>query len=213
MSIQHSKQKMLDDYITVAERIAAFYQAYPMGRICTHIIEHDVERGFILMRAEGFRNPDDAMPAATGHAFELRNEGYVNRTSYIENCESSCVGRMLALLGFEVKRGMSGREETGKPAHALQERIESRERNKSKSALPIARDNPVDATLNPDSPATDKQKEEILVLLEELRPEDRRSQRTLLMEITGKQSRDELTNQEAVRLIDKLKKERNQSGN
>lgn len=66
------------------------------------------------MRAEIYRNQDDASPAATGHAFENRSEGYVNKTSYIENCETSAVGRALALLGYEIKRGIASREEMEK---------------------------------------------------------------------------------------------------
>jgi hypothetical protein len=66
------------------------------------------------MRAEIYRNQDDASPASTGHAFENRSEGYVNKTSYIENCETSAVGRALALLGYEIKRGIASREEMQK---------------------------------------------------------------------------------------------------
>src|SRR5918912_2471142 len=99
------------DYVTVAERIEKFYDRYPEGRLITHIVEHDAETGFILMRADVYRNADDAQPAATGHAFEVRSEGYVQKTSYVEVCETSSVGRALALLGFEVKRGIASREE------------------------------------------------------------------------------------------------------
>lgn len=116
MAIQQGRQNVLDSYVTVAERIAAFYQSYPTGRICTQIVEHDTETGFILMRAEVFRTTDDASPSATGHAFEVRGDSYVNRTSYIENAETSAVGRALALLGFEVRRGIASREEMEKSA-------------------------------------------------------------------------------------------------
>lgn len=116
-----NKQSALDSYVTVAERIASFYQAYPDGRICTAIVEHNLESGFILMRAEVYRGPDDAQPAATGHAFEVRGESYVNKTSYIENAETSSVGRALALLGFEVKRGIASREEVEKTVQAQTE--------------------------------------------------------------------------------------------
>ncbi|MGA9772278.1 MAG: hypothetical protein WBV94_24815 [Blastocatellia bacterium] len=64
------------------------------------------------MRAEVYRNADDALPAASGHAYELKSEGYVQRTSYIEVGETSAVGRALAMCGFEVKRGIAGREES-----------------------------------------------------------------------------------------------------
>ncbi|HEX7177007.1 MAG TPA: hypothetical protein VF240_17245 [Pyrinomonadaceae bacterium] len=113
---QQGRQNVLDNYVTVAERVAAFYQTYPQGRINTQIIQHDTETGFILMRAEIYRSTDDASPSATGHAFEVRSESYVNKTSYIENAETSSVGRALALLGFEVRRGIASREEMDKTA-------------------------------------------------------------------------------------------------
>ncbi|MBV9959374.1 MAG: hypothetical protein JO360_13190 [Acidobacteria bacterium] len=105
-----------EDYVPVAERIEQFYNAYPAGRILTSIIEHDREAGFVLIRAEVYRTSEDTMPSATGHAFEVRGESYVNKTSYLENCETSSVGRALALLGFEVKRGIASREEMEKAA-------------------------------------------------------------------------------------------------
>jgi len=111
-----SKNDRFDGYIPVAERVEKFYERFPQGRILTQIVEHDSESGFVLMRAEVFRAPDDAQPAATGHAFEVRSESYVNKTSYVENCETGCVGRALALLGFEVKRGIASREEAEKGA-------------------------------------------------------------------------------------------------
>ena len=63
------------------------------------------------MRAEVYREPDDALPSATGHAYELRSAGHVQAGSYVEVCETSSVGRALALLGFEVRRGVASREE------------------------------------------------------------------------------------------------------
>ena len=105
-----------EDYVPVAERLEKFYERFPDGRVITHIIEHNSETGFVLMRAEVYRNSDDAQPAATGHAFEVRGESYVNKTSYVENCETGACGRALALLGFEVKRGIASREELEKTA-------------------------------------------------------------------------------------------------
>lgn len=116
MSAQPKMPDKFKDYVPVAERIDAFYTEYPHGRITTKIIEHDRETGFILMKAYAYRSADDVEPSATGHAFELRSEGYVNKTSYVENCESSAVGRALALLNFETKRGIASREEMQKVA-------------------------------------------------------------------------------------------------
>ncbi|HEX7313320.1 MAG TPA: hypothetical protein VF297_05340 [Pyrinomonadaceae bacterium] len=100
-----------DEYITVAERIEKFYARFPDGRLLTSIVEHNQETGFILCRAEAYREKDDALPAATGHAYELRSAGHVQAGSYVEVCETPSVGRALALLGFEVKRGVASREE------------------------------------------------------------------------------------------------------
>ncbi|MDQ1559861.1 MAG: hypothetical protein QOD32_2921 [Pyrinomonadaceae bacterium] len=111
-----------EDYVPVAERLERFYERFPDGRVITHIIEHNSESGFVLMRAEVYRSPDDAQPAATGHAFEVRGESYVNKTSYIENCETGAVGRALALLGFEVKRGIASREELEKTSRMTTDR-------------------------------------------------------------------------------------------
>jgi hypothetical protein len=109
-----------DEYITVHERIEKFYAKFPQGRIITTIIEHNEETGFILMRAEVYREPDDALPAATGHAYELRSAGHVQAGSYVEVCETSSVGRALALLGFEVRRGVASREEVIRGARKQQ---------------------------------------------------------------------------------------------
>lgn len=109
-----------DEYVTVHERIERFYAKFPQGRIITTVLEHDRETGFILIRAEVFRAPDDALPAATGHAYELRSAGHVQQGSYVEVCETSSVGRALALLGFEVKRGVASREEIERGARKQQ---------------------------------------------------------------------------------------------
>jgi hypothetical protein len=109
-----------DEYISVSERIEKFYAKHPSGRIITSVAEHDRESGFVLMRAEVYREPDDALPAATGHAYELRSAGHVQAGSYVEVCETSAVGRALALLGFEVKRGVASREEVARSQQKAQ---------------------------------------------------------------------------------------------
>jgi hypothetical protein len=109
-----------DEYITVHERIEKFYAKWPSGRILTSIVEHNAETGFVLVRAEVYREPDDALPAATGHAYELKSAGHVQAGSYVEVCETSSVGRALALLGFEVRRGVASRDEVERGARKQQ---------------------------------------------------------------------------------------------
>jgi hypothetical protein len=104
----------LDNYVPVNERLEKFYKDFPTGRVVTEMIQHDMDTGFVLFRAAVYRGLEDAEPSATGHAFERQGEGYVNKTSYIENCETSSVGRALALLGYEITKGIASREEMAK---------------------------------------------------------------------------------------------------
>lgn len=98
----------LEDYITVADRVAAFYNKYPEGSLRAEILVDDGER--LLIRARALRTPDDAAPGI-GHAEEIRGDSPVNRTSAVENCETSAWGRAIAALGFEVRKGIASREE------------------------------------------------------------------------------------------------------
>jgi hypothetical protein len=82
----------LQNYETVADRLVRWWGAYPQGRIETHIYTYDGTR--IVMRAEGF-NDEDRM-IATGYAEETVSDRGVNATSFVENCETSAIGRMIS---------------------------------------------------------------------------------------------------------------------
>lgn len=125
-----------DEYITVHERIEKFYVKFPNGRILTSVVEHNAETGFVLIRAEIYRDPEDTLPAATGHAYELRSAGHVQQGSYVEVCETSSVGRALALLGFEVRRGVASREEMERGARTQQAAPTPAARQPAKPAPP-----------------------------------------------------------------------------
>ena len=98
----------LNDYVQVNERIEKFYEKYPEGSIQTEIIAN--ENGVVIFKAYAYRNQEDTKPA-TGHAMEKEGSTYINKTSHIENCETSAVGRALAMLGFEIKKSVASREE------------------------------------------------------------------------------------------------------
>jgi hypothetical protein len=80
------------NYETVADRLVRWWSAYPQGRIETQIYTYDGTR--IVMRAEGF-NDEDRM-IATGYAEETISDRGVNATSFVENCETSAIGRMIS---------------------------------------------------------------------------------------------------------------------
>jgi len=144
-----------DEYITVHERIEKFYTKWPQGRILTSIVEHNEETGFILMRAEVFRESDEAMPAATGHAYELRSAGHVQQGSYVEVCETSAVGRALALLGFEVRRGIASREEVERGARKQSAAAATRQAEKPAPPQERPATQPQKQTATPPPPAAE----------------------------------------------------------
>ena len=84
------------EYATVAHRIAVVRRNLGAKlQILTEIIS--VDKDTVVMKASGLIG---GKVVATGHAEEKRTASRINQTSALENCESSCVGRMLAMLGI-----------------------------------------------------------------------------------------------------------------
>lgn len=98
----------IDDYVPVNTRIDEFYAKYPDGSIQTELV--DMKDGIVIFKAYAYKDREDTKPA-TGHAYEKENSSFINKTSYIENCETSAVGRALAMLGFEIKKSIASKEE------------------------------------------------------------------------------------------------------
>lgn len=95
------------DYIPVNERIKAFRFIYPRGQILTEII--GLENGVCTMKAEVY--DDNGKLLATGHGQEKEGSTFINKTSFIENCETSCIGRALGSLGIGLDNGFASYEE------------------------------------------------------------------------------------------------------
>ena len=86
----------LDDYEPVAARHARWLADHPNGRTITHMISAP-GADICVIRAELWL---EDICIATGYAEEVRGAGNVNRTSHVENCETSAVGRALANAGY-----------------------------------------------------------------------------------------------------------------
>ena len=103
------------DYNTVDQRIQGFRELFPNGSIQTEIIRHDMEvlngkpAGVVLMKATAF--DDEGKIIATGHALEKESASYINATSYIENCETSAIGRCLGIIGIGLTDAVASAEE------------------------------------------------------------------------------------------------------
>ena len=98
-------------YIEVNQRIKAFRMVYPTGTIYTEIVSN--ENGVCVFTATvGYYTDDgDFVPLGTGTAYEKENSTFINKTSYIENCETSAVGRALGMCGFGIDTSVSSADE------------------------------------------------------------------------------------------------------
>lgn len=94
-------------YAEVNQRIKAFRMLFPMGTIETSIIS--LENGICTMQAIIKDENDHVL--GTGTAQEKENSSFINKTSYIENCETSAVGRALAMCGIGIDTSVASYEE------------------------------------------------------------------------------------------------------
>lgn len=104
----------LDDYEPVDARLEKFWAAHPTGRV--HTDRRDAPDGEVVFYAAVYRDLADEVPYSTGWAHEVVGQGNVNRTSALENCETSAIGRALANGGFAAKGPRPSREEMTKAA-------------------------------------------------------------------------------------------------
>ena len=114
----------LESYATVQERIAQFYQDFPDGSIRTFLVVRDGPE--VVFEARVFRTPEEAAMGiyTSGYAREMEGKTPVNRTSHLENAESSAVGRALANLGYATDARRPSRSEMIKVARMKEEHEE-----------------------------------------------------------------------------------------
>lgn len=100
-------------YACVPARVAAFREMCPEGSITTEILH--LEDGVVTMMTTV--KDEEGRILATGLAQEKEGSSQVNRTSYIENCETSAVGRALGMLGIGSDEQMASAEEVANAIH------------------------------------------------------------------------------------------------
>lgn len=114
----HGKQ-----YKTVAERINELNEKEVKYSLVTEIISWENE--LIVMKAtlkfDGQKY--------TGHSYEKENTTNINRTSALENCETSCIGRALASAGY-------GGEEFASADELVNALAQQQEPSKAKTSQP-----------------------------------------------------------------------------
>ena len=96
------------DYVMVKDRIIFFNENLPNGSITTEL--KATENSFIF---KAKITPDVENPSRyfTGHAEEVIGSSQINKTSALENCETSAIGRALGCMGIGVEESFASADE------------------------------------------------------------------------------------------------------
>jgi hypothetical protein len=154
----------LEDYEPVQNRIAKVLNEQKGVRIITHMLSPVDALDEVIFKAELYlkhEDDDEESLVATGWAHEIKGAGFVNKTSHIENCETSAIGRALANYGYHGDKRPS-REEMEKAARTeiAQSSSGRKEREDGKDAITQG---------FPDNPITAAQMKELLKLVARLK--------------------------------------------
>jgi hypothetical protein len=113
----------LDNYEDVNARIKRFRQEFPSGRLIAEIVEMDLAAGWILIKAEAYREFEDFVPSAVDYAYGNVATLTANMRKWlVEDTTTSAYGRCIGLLSPS---------DTARPTRQDMEKVE---------ALPAASD-------------------------------------------------------------------------
>lgn len=138
-------------YTEVNQRIKAFRMVYPQGTIETKMLSN--ENGVCIFEAKVYSSPykytnttidgvittdiqHQGILLATGTAYEKENSTFINKTSYIENCETSAVGRALGMAGFGIDTSIASAEEVQNAIENQNKKIEKEQITKIRKLIP-----------------------------------------------------------------------------
>jgi hypothetical protein len=131
----------LDDYEPVAARLDRWLKDHPNAIVRTEMLSTP-GADICVMAAELWL---DGQCVSMGHAEEVRGTGNVNRTSHVENCETSAIGRALANAGY------AGSDMTKRPSREEMAKVARHTPNPIKGVRPD-----LTAVRNVDDPVTVK---------------------------------------------------------
>ena len=95
------------EYVEVNERVKYFRKNYVGWRLETELVSN--EDGVCVFRA--IIRDEAGEIISTGYAYERESSSFINKTSYIENCETSAVGRALGFLGIGIDTSIASSDE------------------------------------------------------------------------------------------------------
>lgn len=128
------------NYAEVPQRVKAFRMLYPNGGISTEIVS--LQNGVAVIKATAFDDAGNIL--GVGHAYEKEGNGFINKESYIENCETSAVGRALGFVGLGIDTSICSAEEL---QNAILNQPISKEQAKKLIMLAEEKNVPIDEVL------------------------------------------------------------------
>ena len=133
----------LDEYELVEDRLKAYWKDNPNGTITTDVVHITEDGSCVTIKAYVFR---DGEVVSTGIAQETKGDGFANKTSWMENCETSAIGRALAnwmYQGSNKKRPSV--QEMRKVETSSQETTKSKGKSEDvKAPVSSSSDNPIE---------------------------------------------------------------------
>ncbi len=129
-------------YAEVNQRIKAFRSICPGGAIITELLS--IENGICIFKATVY--DEEMRILGTGTAYEKEGSSFINKTSYIENCETSAVGRALGMCGFGIDTSIASAEEV--QTAIMNQQTEPKGKNQTPRQMLIARLNELGIDVN-----------------------------------------------------------------
>jgi hypothetical protein len=96
-------------YVEVNERVKAFRALPEFKSMSLETEIYAVDSESVIIRA--VVRDEAGRIVSTGFAHEEKSSSNINRTSYIENCETSAVGRALGMLGIGIDTSIATADE------------------------------------------------------------------------------------------------------
>lgn len=118
-------------YVEVSERLKHFRKTFPDYSLTTQIIECTADQCVMVAT---ILDPSGRV-IATGHAHETKNSSFINKTSHVENCETSAWGRALANFGIGIDSSVASANEV--TMAIAQDNIKPKPRSKKRMTAKI----------------------------------------------------------------------------